>query len=289
MNSSDIAKKLVLGTAQLGMDYGIANLSGKPSKKEIFDILVLAWNNGIRSFDTAPNYGSEMILGEFITANGLQDEAIVLTKTPSMEGVLDYEKFVRTNLESSLNNLGCPVDVLLFHNPADSELLLKDPQFFENILQDYPVKSFGISVYEPQEVERLTGCQFELTFQFPLNVLDRRFEKVSMPMGKRYARSVFLQGLLVSENRLRMDSPVELMELQKKYHNKLAHHHLCQINFAISFVACSDNIDYFLIGVDTAKQLQEILNLKIYEHTEMFSFGKIQQEYEKWIDPRVWN
>lgn len=289
MNFSDIKKKMVLGTAQFGQDYGIANLSGKPSTREVFDILNMALDKGIRSFDTAPGYGSEIILGEFIAANGLQDEVIVLTKTPSLEGVMDHDKFVRTCLESSLEKLGCPVDVLFLHNSADSELLLKNTKFFENLLQDYPVRCLGTSVYNPEEVERLASCQFELSFQFPFNVLDRRFEKVSMPMGKRYARSVFLQGLLVSENRLRMDSPVELMELQKKYHNKLAHHHLCQINFAISFVACSDNIDYFLIGVDTAKQLQEILNLKIYEHTEMFSFGKIQQEYEKWIDPRVWN
>ena len=289
MNFSDIKKKIVLGTAQFGQDYGIANLSGKPSTREVFDILNVALDNGIRSFDTAPGYGSEIILGEFIAANGLQDEVIVLTKTPSLEGVMDHDKFVRTCLESSLEKLGCPVDVLFLHNSADSELLLKNTKFFENLLQDYPVRCLGTSVYNPEEVERLASCQFELSFQFPFNVLDRRFEKVSMPIGKRYARSVFLQGLLVSEKRLRMNSPLELMELQKKYHRKLADNHLCQIDFAFSFVACSQKVDYFLIGVDTAKQLREIMNLKIYENTEMFSFAKIQQEYEKWIDPRVWN
>ena len=128
----NITDKMVLGTAQFGMDYGIANLNGKPTKKEVFGILDLAWEKGIRRFDTAPDYGSEVLLGEFILANGIQDKAIVLTKIPSLDGAPNYQQRIRTSLESSLKNLRCPFDVLFFHNPVDSDLLLKNPQFFEN-------------------------------------------------------------------------------------------------------------------------------------------------------------
>ena len=38
-----LSNKLVIGTAQFGMDYGIANVNGKPKHKQIFDILDLAW------------------------------------------------------------------------------------------------------------------------------------------------------------------------------------------------------------------------------------------------------
>ena len=151
--SLNITEKMVLGTAQFGMDYGIANINGKPKKKEVFDILDLAWKKGIRRFDSAPGYGSEALLGEFIAANSIQDEAIVLTKIPSLYGVSDFQTDIITNLESSLKNLGCPVDVLFFHNPEDSDLLLKDPQFFEDLMRDYQVSTLGVSVYEPQEVE----------------------------------------------------------------------------------------------------------------------------------------
>ena len=41
--SLNITEKMVLGTAQFGMDYGIANINGKPKKKEVFGILDLAW------------------------------------------------------------------------------------------------------------------------------------------------------------------------------------------------------------------------------------------------------
>ena len=247
---------MVLGTAQFGMDYGIVNINGKPKKKEAFDILDLAWEKGIRQFDTAPCYGSEALLGEFITANGIQDEAIVLTKIPSLYGVSDFQTDIITNLESSLKNLGCPIDMLFFHNPVDSGLLLSDLQFFETLLNDYPVSTLGVSVYETKEVESLSGCQFELAFQFPFNVLDRRFEQVSMPKSKRYARSIFLQGLLATQNGLRPDAPEELFNLQKRYHNRLTDHHLDPIGYAVSFVTRNNFIDYF----------QKFVNRVVFRH-----------------------
>jgi len=262
---------MVLGTAQFGMDYGIVNINGKPKKKEVFDILDLAWEKGIRQFDTAPCYGSEALLGEFIIANGIQDEAIVLTKIPSLYGVSDFQTDIITNLESSLKNLGCPIDVLFFHNPVDSGLLLSDLQFFETLLNDYLVSTLGVSVYETKEVESLSGCQFELAFQFPFNVLDRRFEQVSMPQRKRFARSVFLQGLLASTN------------------DRLAKHNLESVAFAVSFVANNDAVDYFLFGVDTEKQLQDILDLEPYEPNDIsISDALMEKTAEKWLDPRKW-
>jgi len=286
----NMTEKMVLGTAQFGMDYGIANVSGQPTKNEVFNILSLSWEKGIRHFDTAPNYGSEELLGEFILANGIQDEAIVLTKISSLDGVSDYQQRIRTSLESSLKNLGCPIDVLFFHNPVDSGLLLSDLQFFETLLNDYPVSTLGVSVYETKEVESLSGCQFELAFQFPFNVLDRRFEQVSMPQRKRFARSVFLQGLLASTNGLRLDAPVELLNLQKEYHDRLAKHHLKAVGFAVSFVANNDAVDYFLFGVDTEEQLQNILDLELYDQTEIAFLDTIQLSAdEKLFDPRKWN
>ena len=288
--SVNITEKMVLGTAQFGMDYGIANLSGKPTKKEGFGILDLAWENGVRRFDTAPGYGSEVLLGEFIAVNGLQDEIRVLTKIPSQESSSDYRKSIWSSLKTSLNYLGCPVDVLFLHNPVDSALLLSDQQFFETLINDYPVTTVGVSVYDPQEVESLAGYPIELAFQFPFNVLDRRFEQMSIPKGKRYARSLFLQGLLASPNELRPDTPIELLCLQKEYHDRLADHFIDPVSFAVSFVAHNSTVDYFLVGVDSAKQLQKILDLELYEQRDMDLLNKLQIKTEKkWFDPRIWN
>jgi len=286
----DIIQKMVLGTAQFGMNYGIANASGKPTKAEVFDILELAWGNGVRRFDTAPGYGSEVLLGDFILANGIQDEAIVLTKIPSIDRASCYQKSIRSSLETSLNNLRCSVEVYFFHNPADSCLLLTDSKFFENLLRDHPVSTLGVSVYETKEVESLSGYSIELAFQFPFNVLDRRFEKLNLPKLKRYARSVFLQGLLASTNDLRTYAPKDILNLQKEYHNRLAKYDLDPISFAVSFVAHNDAVDYFLFGVDSAKQLKEILELEPYEKKDKALLNTLQVSTpKKWLDPRQWN
>ena len=49
-------------------------------------------------------------------------------------------------------------------------------------------------------------------------------------------------------------------------------------------------VDYFLIGVDTEKQLQHILNLGIYERHGGAILNMLNESIdEKWLDPRTWN
>jgi aryl-alcohol dehydrogenase-like predicted oxidoreductase len=58
--------KLILGTVQLGVNYGINNSEGKPSLAKSFDILNMAYENGIRTLDTAEAYGNaQEVIGAF--------------------------------------------------------------------------------------------------------------------------------------------------------------------------------------------------------------------------------
>jgi aryl-alcohol dehydrogenase-like predicted oxidoreductase len=188
-----------------------------------------------------------------------------------------------------LKKLDCPIDVLFFHRAEDSLLMLEDPVFFENLLHEYPVAGLGVSVYEPQSVEKLSGCQFELAFQFPFNVLDRRFENAGIARNKRYARSIFLQGLLVSKNGMRPDTPRPLLALQKRYYEQLAVHPVNPVQFAVSFVAYHDAVDYFLFGVDTEDHLREILDIEPPDerHKAIIDAVRIDSD-EPWLDPRSW-
>jgi aryl-alcohol dehydrogenase-like predicted oxidoreductase len=285
-----LAHKLVLGTAQFGMDYGIANLAGKPSKKDVFKIFDFAWEKGVRKFDTAPGYGSEILLGEFIKANGLQDHIKVLTKIPSMENSNDYKVDISASIQTSIKALGSSMDVLFFHNPKDSSLLSKNPNYFKNLLKEYSISSIGVSVYDPDEVEAHVDSQFELCFQFPFNVLDRRFAHVDLPKGKRYARSIFLQGLLASKKRLRQGTSKELLKLQRDYHQILIDNNLDPISISISFVSQNNSVDYFLVGVDTIKQLSNILKKELYHNKIIDAIKSVGFECDdKWLDPRKWN
>ena len=49
--------KFVLGTVQLGINYGITNKTGKPTEKQSIKIIKYAIENNINTFDTANEYG----------------------------------------------------------------------------------------------------------------------------------------------------------------------------------------------------------------------------------------
>ena len=58
--------KLILGTVQFGLDYGINNKSGIPSSNIIKQILDYAMSNGIEILDTAEAYGiSQQRIGQY--------------------------------------------------------------------------------------------------------------------------------------------------------------------------------------------------------------------------------
>ena len=63
-------KKLCIGTAQFGMDYGISNELGIVDNAEINRILNYSQKHNIRNIDTSSNYGlSEKNLGSFFANN----------------------------------------------------------------------------------------------------------------------------------------------------------------------------------------------------------------------------
>ena len=135
----------------------------------------------------------------------------------------------------------------------------------------------------------MSNCGFELAFQFPFNVLDRRFEEVAMPVGSRYARSIFLQGLLASINKLRTDAPKELFKLKKDYYELLNDNSLDPLSFAVSFVMYSQYIDYFLVGVDSEKQLIDILQMEYNNKFDLSFLEQLAINFDvKWLDPRNW-
>jgi len=72
--------RYVLGTAQLGSDYGIANNEGMPDQEKANGIVKVAWEEGVRVFDTAQAYGkSELVLGNALQRNGFSEEARINT------------------------------------------------------------------------------------------------------------------------------------------------------------------------------------------------------------------
>jgi len=288
MIDRSFAERIVLGTAQLGSDYGIMNKGGKPIKENAYSILETAWQNGVRSFDTAPGYQSERLIGDFIKTHGVSDEIIILTKVPSLQSE-NPEQEIFLSIENSIEKLGCQISVLFLHDPKDATLLIDSEDFFKEILINNMVMDIGVSVYDPTTIKLLNSSGLSLAFQFPFNLLDRRFENIKMNNGKRYARSIFLQGILSSDSLELEEKPIQLRKLHQKFHDLMEKEGLDPFSSALNYVACHQNVDYFLIGVDNENQLKQtfqidILNSNKYENLEI----RLNVEEQKMLDPRNW-
>ena len=112
-----LAKKLILGTAQFGQNYGITNAIGKVPKEEIKSIFNYARSNNINTLDTASSYGdSEQVLGNI----GVSDFDII-TKLPTLGSLnSDCYKAYNKSFEESLKDLKISrIDTVLLHRPEE--------------------------------------------------------------------------------------------------------------------------------------------------------------------------
>lgn len=263
-------EKLIIGTANFGMRYGIANRR-KLSKKTIFEILQLGASAGIFGIDTSYAYGNaEEIVGEFITQYSPTYQ--IITKLPPLN--YDNSQAVKKILNESLKRLsvGC-IQFVLLHS---FESYAKYQDVIIPVLQEYKQKKYldhwGVSVYHPEEVlQILKDGWTKFTVEFPVNIFDHRFLKDNLLAKLKnkgcalFARSVFLQGLFfLPEGKIgHYFSSVkerinELSRLAKEYNVTVA-------DIALLFVARQNLLDGIVIGVDSKQQLNSNLNSFSYQ------------------------
>lgn len=199
--------RLVLGTAQLGMHYGIANKSGQPDRKLALNIVDTAWKNGIRQFDTAQAYGqSEDILGYCLSELNVSKEARVISKFDPALDHLSWSELSQS-LDRSLYKIGLNnLHAMMLHN---EDLLSLWSMGLSDIILDLKnsgrICHAGVSVYNPKKALQALATEGLDFVQLPTNILDRRFEsagvfELASKLEKRiYIRSVYLQGLLIMD------------------------------------------------------------------------------------------
>lgn len=200
-----INSRLVLGTAQLGMKYGIANKTGQPDFEKAKFIIQEAWESGVRQFDTAQTYGvSEEILGRILTEMGVTKEAQIISKLDPAIDHLNKDAMFQAMKRSLRHFNVMGLHCIMLHKEDHLDLLEKG---LGDILLSFVklgfVKYVGVSVYSPRRaIQALSNDVFNAV-QLPSNILDRRFADAGVfecakEHGKKvYIRSIFLQGLLL--------------------------------------------------------------------------------------------
>jgi aryl-alcohol dehydrogenase-like predicted oxidoreductase len=257
--------KLVIGAAQFGMDYGIANTNGKLSQNEIKHILDYAMMNGVSTIDTAISYGeSESNLGKI----GVENWRII-TKLPEIpESCNNKPLWINNHIQESISRLKISnLDAILLHNP--NQLLNSDGNLVWRVLQDLrekgTVNKIGYSIYNPHQLNELYSKFKPDLVQSPYNVFDRRIktsgwlQKFNDSGTEFHARSVFLQGLLL----MKLDNMPKKFKpwnsLWIKWNNWLEERNISALEACLSFVLSERLVNHTVVGVDSLSQLQQIL------------------------------
>ena len=200
----ETVSRLVLGTAQLGMDYGIANRRGQPSPGRAEELIAEAWQQGIRVFDTAQAYGdSEAVLGAGLRRCGLQDKVLVVTKVSPQLDPLD-EEAVKWAVEGSCRRLGLErLWAVLLHREGWLDYW---DQGLGRVLRSLrcggQVGHLGVSVYSTEAAAWALQNPDLDVIQVPCNAWDQRMLQAGVFALARshdklcMVRSIYLQGLL---------------------------------------------------------------------------------------------
>lgn len=257
--------KLALGTAQFGLEYGIANQTGKVGVNAARAILELACSHGLRTLDTAIAYGdSEQTLGRI----GISDWQVI-TKLPAVpEGCPAVGNWVQTQLGASLQRLETThVYGLLLHRPQQlsgpfgPELL----RALQHAKASGRVQKIGVSVYDPAELDAIFKVHRIDLVQAPFNVLDKRLLTSGWLARLRdqgvevHTRSAFMQGLLLMPPARRPARFDAWRELWSTWDEWLQRRGISPLAACLRYALGTDGADKVIVGVESVAQLKEIL------------------------------
>ena len=274
--------KLVLGTAQFGMQYGINNHDGIPNDEQLKNILLEAQKNQIIHLDTAFDYGdAQQRLGK-IDLNGFK----LISKLKGLSSYEDLEKkFIDTLSQLNTDK----IYALLFHSPNE---LIKNSliwSWFKQLKKANPDLKIGYSVYTVGELDILleSGIIPEI-IQIPFNIFDNefqdRFDRLKELKVEIHVRSVFMQGLFFME----LDKlPFRVLGLKnelKKLHEICNKWNVGVSQAALQFVASKKQISGIVIGVDSIDHLNN--NIRLFkEPIDQPFFDEINKLFLKLDNP----
>lgn len=297
MNSSKskhyFTNKLILGTAQMGLDYGINNHEGKIRLNESLSILKFAYKNGIKNIDCAESYGNIHEIIGYFHKNNSKYRFHVHTKISR----LNLKTEISTKVKEFTNQLNSnKVHSLMFHSYTTYLENKKNLKQLIKLKEDGIINLIGVSVYSNKEIKCLLNDNEIDLIQIPFNILDNSIEKRNLLEKAKIngkiiqARSVFLQGLFFkdpNENNIIVEKLRDELKEIKKISSE---NNMSIINLALSYVLNQEYIDNVLIGVDSLAQLKQNLKSVDKEISKniILSIEKIKTKNKDFLNPITW-
>lgn len=296
--AEDYIKKIVVGTAQLGLSYGIANKTGKVNFQTAKEIFLNSKANRVFHVDTAKLYDdSEKIIGDVLPDGNWK----IITKTPvfnqSYIGANEVE-ILSSSLNDSLMRLNLKtIEGLMIHNCEDlfksgGWKLFKEMQ---NLKKQGLVRKIGVSVYNEKNIRSVLE-KFEIDIiQLPVNIFDQRLiHSGCLTFLKNkgvevYARSIFLQGLLLMRTG---EIPIYFEPIKEKIERFIKTSSDLSVNrltLALGFVLNIKEIDHVVVGVDDLSHFNEIIDsLSAIPKIDINNYDYLSINDPMFVDPSEW-
>ena len=278
---SNKLQKFILGTAQYGDPYGILNVQNIRVKPQVINKILKKITNKIHIIDTSEDYNIEK------KTKRKFNKFIVNTKIEKSLLNKPY-KFLSKVFSRIVKDYS--INTLFIRNLENNECNKNTINKINFLKKKFTIKKIGISVYDFKNIKKLYGNFSYDVIQIPCNIFDNRSDKFKSFFSKNkievHARSIFLQGLAFSDEKLLRykfkkysKNILSLQKLAKK--KKISLPNLC-----ISHVFNKRYVSKIIFGVMDLKQLNLILNFKLIKNT---SFLKEYSTTNKGlIDPRMW-
>jgi aryl-alcohol dehydrogenase-like predicted oxidoreductase len=285
-------KKIAIGTAQFGLNYGVANKTGKLSINEIKKILFFAKKRGIDTIDTASAYGDcEERLGKV----GVK-KFKVITKLPFSPPNRNVKNWVNKSFEVSKKKLKLEkIYGLIVHNTSYLFKKYYGSKIYNALLdlkKKKQVEKIGISIYTISELKKLlSNYNFDIIL-VPFNVFDQRIldSKILRIIKNKkieiYTRSSFLQGLLLMDRKSIPSYFSKWDQNFKKWENFLKFNNKKPIDACLDFVFSKNDLYKNIIGVDSFDQFKDLLKKR---RVDNMKFNKLSCNKIKYlINPSTW-
>ena len=286
--------KLALGSANFGLDYGVANKSGKISESELSDILSFAQAASIEVLDTAQAYGdSESRIG------AICDDAQFkfVTKLGAEIANRSCDQNVTSGVKQSCRRLNqSRLYAVMLHRP---EVLLGNQgrevvRELQMLKEQGIVSKVGVSIYSPEILTAISGVVKLDIVQVPFNLFDQQVllsgwsDKLKNTGVEIHARSVFLQGLLLMH---RSNLPDYFINYWPVYFDAWYEFLNCNstdaIEVALKFALQQDWIDKIVVGVDSVSQLRVLTEIE--KSSETMDFPLLSSNDPNLINPSKWD
>lgn len=263
-DAARISEGLALGTVQLGMPYGILG-SAPPPEHRIAQLLEVAWEEGVRYYDTGQAYGnSEKLLGARLPSGGRFGGARIITKLHP-DAWQDAGPELERRLEGSRARLGGrDIWALLLHR--DRMLERWDGELGDVLgrwRQQGRIEHLGISVEALETLPAALALDDFEVVQLPASVFDRRvissglYERARRAGKRVFVRSVYFQGMALADaDAVRARAPAAA-DMVRAYAEFCRRHGLDRRQFAIDYVRHRLPHAVLVIGAETADQVRE--------------------------------